>query len=119
MEQTELSTEHVQSAAGRRAVALLSLVFAADVLFYGQPVGVSLALFAAMIGVALSWVTGHRNTVSMAVLVLACLPVIEDCNPLSVTILALGVIIFALRAPVLSATATMVSIWIIAVVGKS
>jgi Domain of unknown function (DUF4173) len=98
MKLTELSTEHVQSAAGRRAVALLSLVFAADVLFYGQPVGVSLALFAAMIGVALSWVTGHRNTVSMALLGLACLPVIEDCNPLSVAILTLGVVIFALRA---------------------
>ncbi|MGL5012060.1 MAG: DUF4173 domain-containing protein, partial [Paracoccaceae bacterium] len=47
---------------------------------------------------ALSWLTGHRNRISIALLTAACLPVIEDLNTLSAAILTLGLISFALRA---------------------
>ncbi len=98
MDQTVLMAEIVPSAAARRVLVLLVLVVTADILFYGQPVGLSLALFAALIGMALSLLTGHRNGISIAILIAACLPVIEDLNPLSATIVTLGLVIFTLRA---------------------
>jgi Domain of unknown function (DUF4173) len=81
-----------------RGFALLALALLADVLFYDQPIGLSLAIFAAAIAITLHLITGHRDRWSMALLTLAALPVIEDLNPLSATILTLGVIVFALRA---------------------
>lgn len=86
------------TAISRRATALLALVLLADILFYGQPIGLSLAIFAAAIGIALYLVTNHHDRANTAVLTLATLPVIEDLNPLSATILTLGLIVFARRA---------------------
>ena len=81
-----------------RAVVLLALVLLADILFYDQPIGLSLAVFVLALGSGLLIVTGHPDRTSIAILTLATLPVIEDLNPLSAMILTLGLIIFALRA---------------------
>jgi Domain of unknown function (DUF4173) len=81
-----------------QGVAMLVLALVADVLFYGQRVGLSLGIYAVAIAMALYVVTGHRNRASVVILMLTTLPVIEDANPLSVVILTLGLIVFTLRA---------------------
>jgi hypothetical protein len=100
MDHTRLMAAKMPSATQRRALMLLVLVAVANVLFYGHPVGISLALFAGVLGVTLFWLTGDRTPTSIAILITACLPVIEDLNPLSAAILTLGMIILALRTHV-------------------
>jgi Domain of unknown function (DUF4173) len=89
---------HTTGTISRRAPALLALMLLADVLFYDQRIGLSLAIFAVTIGIALHLVTHHGDRTNIAILTLSTLPVIEDLNPLSATILTLGLIIFTLRA---------------------
>lgn len=81
-----------------RGLALLVLVLLADTFFDGHRIGLSLALFAALTGIALRLLTGRSDTAGAALLTLAILPVVEDVNALSVIILTLGLIILALRA---------------------
>lgn len=74
----------------RPLAALLALVFLADVLFWGHAPGLSLAIFAlALFAAALR---ARPRPVALAVLVLAVLPVVEFVQPLSVLILALGLV---------------------------
>jgi hypothetical protein len=84
--------------ASRHGLALLALILLADVLFYDQPVGLSLALFVVVTGITLRVLTGQRDDLGAGILMLATLPVIEDLNALSCVILTIGLIVFALRA---------------------
>ncbi len=75
----------------RRAVlSLLLLIALADVLFWHQSPGVSLALFAAAIFIAA--LTARPRLGALVTLTLAVLPVIDFVQPLSLAILTLGLL---------------------------
>lgn len=80
-----------RTAPGRRPLAaLVLLVLLADILFYRHSVGVSLALFAATVFAA---GLGKRPSLAaLTILTLSVLPVIDYVQPLSVTILTLGLL---------------------------
>jgi hypothetical protein len=75
---------------GRPVVLLLVLILLADVLFYRHSVGLSLALFAVAVFVAVQ--RGTPRWGGVAVLVLSLLPVIDYVQPLSVALLSAGLI---------------------------
>jgi hypothetical protein len=85
-----------------RVAALLALVASADLLFFGQPRGLSVALFALLLGgVALALipqVTARARGRSLLVLGVALLPVIELWQPLSAGFLLAGLILAPLLA---------------------
>lgn len=79
-----------------RAVALLAVVLAGDVLIYGHAPGLSLAIFAAVIFVAavLDRKAGARTVRGpAAILALSALPVVEYVQSLSVAFLVAGLAI--------------------------
>ena len=81
-------------------IALL-LVIAADWLFWGQETGISLAIFALLIGAAAvslvnTEVNLRRKLIAIAVLVGSILPVVEMVQTLSILFLVFGMISFAL-----------------------
>jgi hypothetical protein len=91
---------------GKRPLwALLLLIGLADVLFYRQTPGLSLALFA--VAVFAATMTGRPRPVALVVLVLSVLPVVDYVQALSVVILLLGLplaIVLNRAAPALPAT---------------
>lgn len=82
-----------QAAAGwtRRAGAILALIVTGDMLFYGHPIGLNLALFAILLVLLSGWSrgTGVEARAGMALL-LAVAPVLEEVQGLSVLFLVLG-----------------------------
>lgn len=71
----------------------LALVALGDLLFWGQAAGLSVAVFAlALFGAALMLRPTRRWKAPLAVLVLACLPVVEMVQPLSLLLLGLGLV---------------------------
>ncbi len=70
---------------------LIVLVALSDVLFYGQSVGISLAVFAVALLGGATFVAGKRALVRpLGILALSILPVIDHLQPLSVAILLAG-----------------------------
>lgn len=85
----------------RRVGAAALLVALADFLFYGQPVGITVFIFAVVLAAAV--VTMHpaalndgRVWLKPAVLFAALLPLIENVSPLSVLVAVLSLSVFAL-----------------------
>ncbi|MEO8244278.1 MAG: DUF4173 domain-containing protein [bacterium] len=72
----------------RRSAALVLLVAAADLLFYRQTLGLSLAVFGLAVFAATS--THRPRPAALLVLVLSLLPVVDYVQPLSLAILLLG-----------------------------
>ncbi|MFO1202278.1 MAG: DUF4173 domain-containing protein [Tabrizicola sp.] len=79
--------------AGRRGAALIALVALADWLFFGQEIGLSLALFAAAVLAAVMLLSPGRERLRPAgLLLIAALPVMDFVQALSLAILGLGLI---------------------------
>lgn len=77
-----------------RAGALMALVALADWLFFGQAIGLSLAVFAAAVLAAVMVLAPGRDRLRPALLLLvAALPVVEHVQALSLAILALGLLV--------------------------
>lgn len=77
-----------------RAGALMALVALADWLFFGQAVGLSLAVFAAAVLAADMVLAPGRERLRPALLLLvAALPVVEHVQALSLAILGLGLVV--------------------------
>ena len=74
----------------RALLLLLLLILLGDVLFWRQPTGLSLALFAAALFAAA--LTSPPRPAALATLALALLPVVELVQPLSQAILSLGLL---------------------------
>ncbi|MBL9054058.1 MAG: DUF4173 domain-containing protein [Tabrizicola sp.] len=78
-------------APGRGALALLVLVAIGDLLFFRQAVGLSLALFAVAVFLAVALTQSlHLRRGPVILLVLSALPVVEHLQPLSLAFLGLG-----------------------------
>ena len=73
-----------------RTALLALLVGLADVLFYGQAVGLSLALFAGAVFLVAVW--DHLRPAPIALLILSVLPVIDFVQPLSLAFLGAGLV---------------------------
>lgn len=74
------------------ALTLAALVTVADLLFFGHPLGVSLALFAGVVfaAAAVGERAGRRALAPALLLAAACLPTVEWVQPLSVLLLVAG-----------------------------
>ncbi|HLQ20285.1 MAG TPA: hypothetical protein VK146_15030, partial [Tabrizicola sp.] len=83
----------------KRVAALLWLLALADWLFFGQAMGLSLAIFAAaVLAVAMTLSSGPDRLRPALVLGLAALPVVDYVQALSLAILALGLLVSLLMA---------------------
>jgi len=83
-----------------RAAVAVVLIAAADWLFFDQPLGISIAVFAVLLAACAlvanpMVVPAWRIGLSTGVLLVCQLPVIEDCNMLSTLFSILGVTLFA------------------------
>jgi hypothetical protein len=82
----------------RRAGALLALIVTGDMLFYGHPFGLNLALFAILLVLLSGWSrgTGLEARAALALL-LAVAPVLEEVQGLSLLFLGLGLAVTVFR----------------------
>jgi len=82
-----------------RATVAVILITVADWLFFNQPLGISIAAFSLVLAAAAiianpTAAPARRIAVSVTVLLVCLMPVVEDCNPLSVFFSILGVTLF-------------------------
>ncbi|HTV70897.1 MAG TPA: DUF4173 domain-containing protein [Rhizobiaceae bacterium] len=86
---------HLQNRFSAKAVVALLLIVAADFLFFDQPVGITLFLFAALLATAVGLLHSAKLA-HAAIATLAIVPLFENVSALSVSVALIGLTIFAL-----------------------